>query len=174
MGAVVDDRRYEASTIEATGTILMKRTLTALTVAASLIAGGASAFDLNITLTEERELTGTRTVGDLTVGVKALIGSYSLKCKLDGKLHLTSTIEIVTDPRKFYDYYEIQLETDGEFTMTLDPDTAGVKTLPYLHNKKCSDVLDEHPEVTFIPVKSINGFTDWRSFLIDLINQGYK
>ena len=30
----------------------MKRTLTALTVAASVIAGGASAFDLNITLTE--------------------------------------------------------------------------------------------------------------------------
>ena len=54
----------------------MKRTLTALTVAASLIAGGASAFDLNITLTEQREMTGKRMVGDLTVGVKALIKIY--------------------------------------------------------------------------------------------------
>ena len=152
----------------------MKLTLTALTVAASLIAGGASAFDLNITLTEERELTGTRTVGDLTVGVKALIGNYSLKCKLDGKMHLISTTAIVTDPSNFQDYYEIQLETDGEFTMTFVPPKSGGKELPFLPNKKCSDVLDTQPEVTFIPVKSINGFTDTRSLFIDLINQGYK
>ena len=152
----------------------MKRTLTALTVAASLIAGGASAFDLNITLTEERELTGTRTVGDLTVGVKALVGNYSLNCKLDGKMHLISVAEIVTDPVSFQSYYEIQLETDGEFTMTFGPAKNGDKTLPFLPNNKCSDVLDIQPEVTFIPVKSINGFTDTRSLLIDLINQGYE
>ena len=152
----------------------MKRTLTALTVAASLIAGGASAFDLNITLTEERELTGTRTVGDLTVGVKALIGNYSLKCKLDGKMHLISTTEIVTDPSKYESYYEIQLETDGEFTMTFGPAKNGDKDLPFFPSNKCSDVLDTNPEVTFIPVKSINGFTDTRSLLIDLINQGYE
>ena len=152
----------------------MKLTLTALTVAASLIAGGASAFDLNITLTEERELTGTRTVGDLTVGVKALIGNYSLKCKLDGKMHLISTTEIVTDPSKYESYYEIQLETDGEFTMTFGPAKNGDKDLPFFPSNKCSDVLDTNPEVTFIPVKSINGFTDTRSLLIDLINQGYE
>ena len=152
----------------------MKRTLTALTVAASLIAGGASAFDLNITLTEQREMTGTRMVGDLTVGVKALIRNYSLNCKLDGKMHLISSTEIVTDPSNFQSYYEIQLETDGEFTMTFGPAKDGGKTLPFLPNRKCSDVLDTHPEVTFIPVKSINGFTDTRSLLIDLINQGYK
>ena len=152
----------------------MKLTLTALTVAASLIAGGASAFDLNITLTEERELTGTRTVGDLTVGVKALIGNYSLNCKLDGKMHLISAAEIVTDPSNYQSYYEIQLEADGEFTMTFGPAKDGGKELPGYSRGKCSDFLDEHPEVTFIPVKSINGFTDWRSFLIDLINQGYK
>ena len=152
----------------------MKLTLTALTVAASLIAGGASAFDLNITLTEEREMAGKRMVGDLTVGVKALVGNYSLNCKLDGKMHLIITTEIVTDPSKYESYYEIQLETDGEFTMTFGPAKNGNKTLPFLPNNKCSDVLDIQPEVTFIPVKSINGFTDTRSLLIDLINQGYK
>ena len=153
----------------------MKRTLTALTVAASLIAGGASAFDLNITLTEQQEMTGTRMVGDLTVGVKALIERYTwLTCNLDGKMHLKSFTEIVTDPSKYESYYEIQLETDGEFTMTFVPPKSGGKELPFLPNKKCSDVLDTNPEVTFIPVKSINGFTDTRSLLIDLINQGYK
>ena len=83
----------------------MKLTLTALTVAASLIAGGASAFDLNITLTEEREMTGKRMVGDLTVGVKALIRNYSWdSCNLDGKMHLISTAEIVTDPSQLSDH----------------------------------------------------------------------
>ena len=152
----------------------MKLTLTALTVAASLIAGGASAFDLNITLTEEREMAGKRMVGDLTVGVKALIRNYSLNCKLDGKMHLISTTEIVTDPSKYESYYEIQLETDGEFTMTFGPAKNGDKDLPFFPSNKCSDVLDTNPEVTFIPVKSINGFTDTRSLLIDLINQGYE
>ena len=153
----------------------MKRTLTALTVAASLIAGGVSAFDLNITSTEQREMTGTRMVGDLTVGVKALIPDYSwVNCNLDGKMHLLSAAEIVTDPSNYQSYYEIQLEADGEFTITISPAKKGDKTIPVYSRRKCSDVLDEHPEMTFIPVKSINGFTDWRSFLIDLINQGYK
>ena len=153
----------------------MKLTLTALTVAASLIAGGASAFDLNITLTEEREMAGKRMVGDLTVGVKALVRNYSwVNCKLDGKMHLISVAEIVTDPVSFQSYYEIQLETDGEFTMTFGPAKNGDKDLPFFPSNKCSDVLDTNPEVTFIPVKSINGFTDTRSLLIDLINQGYE
>ena len=153
----------------------MKLTLTALTVAASLIAGGASAFDLNITLTEQREMTGKRMVGDLTVGVKALIRNYSWdSCDLDGKMHLISFTEIVTDPSNYQSYYEIQLEADGEFTMTFGPAKDDDKDLPGYSRGKCSNFLDEHPEVTFIPVKSINGFTDWRSFLIELINQGYK
>ena len=159
----------------------MKLTLTALTVAASLIAGGASAFDLNITLTEQRDMTGTRMVGDLTVGVKALIPDYSwMNCNLDGKMHLISAAEIETDPSNFQSYYEIQLEADGEFTMTISPGKSSIsgkgdyKDLPGFPNSKCSDVLDTNPEVTFIPVKSINGFTDTRSLLIDLINQGYK
>ena len=153
----------------------MKRTLTALTVAASLIAGGASAFDLNITLTEQREMTGKRMVGDLTVGVKALIRNYSWdSCDLDGKMHLISFTEIVTDPSKYQSYYEIQLEADGEFTITISPAKIGDKMIPAYISRKCSDVLDEYPEVTVIPVKSINGFTDTRSLLIDLINQGYE
>ncbi|MDC1274871.1 hypothetical protein N8Z59_04150 [Planktomarina temperata] len=159
----------------------MKRTLTALTVAASVIAGGASAFELNTTTTERLEMTGKRMVSDLTVGVKALIERYTwLTCNLDGKMHLKSFTEIVTDPSKYESYYEIQLEADGEFTMTISPGKSsisgkgGYKDLPGFPNSKCSDVLDTNPEVTFIPVKSINGFTDTRSLLIDLINQGYE
>ena len=120
----------------------MKRTLTALTVAASLIAGGASAFDLNITLTEQQEMTGTRMVGDLTVGVKALIEIIHGDCNLDGKMHLISVTEIVTDPSNYQSYYEIQLEADGEFTMTFGPAKDGDKTLPAYPTGKCSDVLD--------------------------------
>ena len=153
----------------------MKLTLTALTVAASLIAGGASAFDLNTTATEQLEMAGKRMVGDLTVGVKALIERYTwLTCNLDGKMHLISFTEIVTDPSNYQSYYEIQLEADGKFTMTFGPAKDGDKYLPGFPNSKCSDFLDTNPEVTFIPVKSINGFTDTRSLLIDLINQGYE
>ena len=153
----------------------MKLTLTALTVAASLIAGGVSAFDLNTTATEQLEMTGKRMVSDLTVGVKALIERYTwLTCNLDGKMHLKSFTEIVTDPSNYQSYYEIQLEADGEFTMTFGPAKDGGKDLPGFPKSKCSDVLDTNPEVTFIPVKSINGFTDTRSLLIDLINQGYE
>ena len=153
----------------------MKRTFTALTVAASLIAGGASAFELNTTTTERLEMTGKRMVSDLTVGVKALIEKYPwLTCNLDGKLHLKSFTEIVTDPSKYDLYYEIQLEADGEFTMTFGPAKDGGKRLPGFPNSKCSDDLDINPDATFIPIKSINGFTDSRGLLLDLINQGYE
>tara|TARA_B110000208_G_scaffold115273_1_gene141525 strand:- start:91 stop:258 length:168 start_codon:yes stop_codon:yes gene_type:complete len=54
----------------------MKRTLTALTVAATMFASSASAFEVNTTPTEENRIAGKRMVGDLTVGVKALITTY--------------------------------------------------------------------------------------------------
>ena len=152
----------------------MKRTLTALTVAASLIASGVSAFKMNTTETEENRIAGKRMVGDLTVGVKALVGHYSFdNCRLDGKMHLISFTEIETEPNDYFPYYEIQLEADGEFTMTFGPKKDGDKVLPYFPEKKCSEISDRHPDATFIPVKSINGFTDRRSFFTDLINQGY-
>ena len=153
----------------------MKRTLTAMTVAATMFASSASAFEVNTTRTEENRITGIRMVGDLTVGVKALIASYShYNCRLDGKMHLVSYQEIETDPSDYGQYYQIQLEADGEFTMTYGPMRDGDKRLPYLRTTKCSDISDSHPDATFIPVKSINGFTDRRSFFVDLINQGYE
>ena len=153
----------------------MKRTLTALTVAATMFASSASAFEVNTTQTEENRIAGIRMVGDLTVGVKALIGTGSwISCGLNGKMHLISFTQIETDPHDYYRYYQIQLETDGEFTMTYGPTRDGDKGLPFFSEKKCSDISDLHPDATFIPVKSINGFTDRRSFFIDLINQGYE
>ena len=153
----------------------MKRTLTALTVAATMFASSASAFELNTTITEENRITGKRMVGDLTVGVKALILSwYNSGCGLDGKMHLFSDTEIVTELDSYTEYYQIQLETDGEFTMTYGPTKKGGKELPDLPYAQCSNILELDHDTTFIPVKSINGFTDRRSFFVDLINQGYE
>jgi hypothetical protein len=153
----------------------MKRTLTAMTVAATMFASSASAFEVNTTPTEENRIAGKRMVGDLTVGVKALITTYPwANCRLDGKMNLVSHQEIKTEPDNYSHYYQIQLEADGEFAMTYGPTKNGDKDLPFLPNKKCSDISDLHPDTTFIPVKSINGFTDRRSFFTDLINQGYE
>tara|TARA_R110000764_G_scaffold49108_3_gene108787 strand:- start:88 stop:552 length:465 start_codon:yes stop_codon:yes gene_type:complete len=154
----------------------MKRTLTALTVAATMFASSASAFDMNTTLTHESRLLGTPTIGDLTVGVPAIITIYSDNgCTIDGKLHLRSTSEIVTEQAPYATYYKVQLQADGEFIMAFDSTTDnGNKRIPPLGPQKCDEVRYSAPDETFIPVKSINGFTDRRSFVIDLINQGYE
>mgnify|MGYP005994823133 CR=1 FL=1 len=153
----------------------MKRTLTALTLAASLIASGASAFEMNTTQTDESRLMGTPIVGDLTVGVPAIITVFSnTSCTIDGKLHLRSTSPIVTEQSSYSIYYKVQLQADGEFIMTFDSTTDnGNKRIPPLGQQKCDELMYSAPDETFIPVKSMNGFTDRRSFVIDLINQGY-
>ena len=144
----------------------MKLTLTALTVAASLIAGGGLAFDMNVTTEEHNRLRGKPMVGDLAVGVKGLLNSYSLGCLKNGKVYLGSTDTLETKTLSVIPYYEIIRQADGGFTATYGPKENGDKDLPSLPNGKC--------ENTFYPINSINGFTDWRSFLIDLINQGYE
>jgi hypothetical protein len=154
----------------------MKQILATITVAVTLVASSASAFDINTTITEESRMTGERLIGDLTVGVQALISRWKDKCIIDGKLHLPSNTEIETDPSDYTHYYKIKLESDGEFTMTYGPNGGGDKGLPRMSLPPCEypfvDTTD--PDLTFFPVKSINGFTDSRSFLVDLINQGYK
>jgi|TARA_R110000803_G_scaffold143479_1_gene209534 hypothetical protein len=154
----------------------MKQILATITVAVTLVASSASAFDINTTTTEESRMAGKRLISDLTVGVQALIERWQYGCIIDGKLHLLSSNEIETDPRHHTSYYKIKLEPDGEFTMTYGPTGGGTKLLPRMRMGKesCPEYDTTHPELTFIPVKSINGFTDSRSFLVDLINQGYK
>ena len=136
----------------------MKQILATITVAVTLVASSASAFDINTTTTEESRMAGKRLISDLTVGVQALIERWQYGCIIDGS------------------YYKIKLEPDGEFTMTYGPTGGGTKLLPRMRMGKesCPEYDTTHPELTFIPVKSINGFTDSRSFLVDLINQGYK
>lgn len=153
----------------------MKRELKALTVAVALIASEASAFDTNITSTELNRISGKRMVGELSVGVQALIVMYTRLCVIDGKLYLPSNTTIETEPNEFITHYRIQLEADGDFTMTYGPSELGDKDFPLLGNEPCytkDDPVD--PELTYIPVKSINGFTDTRSFATDLANKGYK
>jgi hypothetical protein len=152
----------------------MKQILATITVAVTLVASSASAFDINTTITEERRMTGKRLISDLTVGVQALMAKYSNGCLIDGKLHFLSINEIETAPSDYRGYYKIKLEPDGEFTMTYGPTGDGDKDLPRMWKGSCSEYDTTDPELTFIPVKSINGFTDSRSFLVDLINQGYK
>ena len=156
----------------------MKLTLTALTVAASLIASGVSAFEMNTTKTEELRIARKLMVADLTVGVRALVNGYEGSgCTIDGKVHLRSSTEIETEPNDYISYYKITLAVDGLFYMTYGPQGNGDKELPYRTSRKCSYYTDPDytdPDETFVPVHSINGFTDRRSFFIDLINQGYK
>ena len=153
----------------------MKQILATITVAVTLVASSASAFDINTTTTEESRMAGKRLISELTVGVQALIVQWnSSGCIIDGKLHLPSNTVIVTDPSDYTHYYKIKLEPDGEFTMTYVPTGDGYKYLPRMGKGSCTEYDTTDPELTFIPVKSINGFTDSRSFLVDLINQGYK
>ena len=152
----------------------MKRTLTALTVAASLIASGGLAFDMNVTQEEHNRLLGKPMVGDLAVGVKGLLNSYGFGCVKNDKVYLNSSTDLDTKTLSVIPYYEIIRQADGGFTATYGPSESGDKDLPSLPNVKCDDVAESHSENTYYPINSINGFTDWRSFLIDLINQGYE
>jgi len=158
----------------------MKLTLTALTIVASLIAGMALAFDINLTEEEENKLRGNPMVGDLAAGVKGLLSMYSLGCLRNSKLYLYSSEALETDPVDYFSYYEIVKQPDGGFILTyknansvaLNGDDE--KRIPGTASLLCDNIIEESPGVTFYPIKSINGFTDKRSFIIDLINQGYK
>jgi len=152
----------------------MKLTLTALTVAVSFMASGTSAFEMNTTMPEENKMLGKPVVGDLAVGVKALLSSYALGCVRNGKIYLYSFDTLETDPTDYSSYYEIIKEADGGFAITYGPAKDGDKDIPTVSGWKCENALEEIPETIFYPINSINGFTDRRSFVIDLINQGYE
>lgn len=152
----------------------MKQALTSLTLAASLMASGASAFEQNYTYIEESKLRGLPTVGDLSVGVRGLLDAYSIGCKRNGKLYLSSNDRLQTDPRDYSGYYQIIKQVDGEFIVTYRPESGDNPRFPGLHSGDCDKQAERNPALTFYPVKNINGFTDTKSLIIDLINQGYK
>lgn len=152
----------------------MKRILIALTVAATMFASNASAFELNTTIEESHRLQGKPMVGDLAVGVKGLLSAYALGCERNGKYHLVSHYALETDPSEYFSYFEIIKQANGEFTITYGPAENGDKDLPSMQTWKCDTVVEEYPGTIFYPINSINGFTDQRSFLIDLINKGYE
>lgn len=152
----------------------MKLTLTALTVAATMFASCVSAFETNIGLKELNQIQGTPTVGDLNVGVRALISSRET-CQIEGRLYLSSLISLETDPSDFVPYYAITKQPDGGFTVSLGPTGNGNKRLPpsFAMFAPCPEETEPYMSGTFHPIKSINGFTDLHSFWVDLINQGY-
>lgn len=152
----------------------MKLTLTALTVAASLIASGAYAFEMNTTELEENKMLRKPVVGDLAVGVKALLSEYGLGCIRNGKMYLFNDTALETDPSSYSSYYEIIKEAGGGFAMTYSPAKERDKEIPYLDHTRCDEAMRGNPQVIFYTINSINGFTDRRSFIIDLINQGYE
>ena len=134
----------------------------------------AYAFEINTTQAEENKMLKRPMVGDLAVGVKGLIESYVLGCVRKGKLYLHSHELLEVDPKGYYSYYEITMEVDGGFAVTYSPSKDGYKTIPVLNTFKCDKVLENNAEAIFYPVNSINGFTDRRSFILDLINRGYE
>ena len=79
-----------------------------------------------------------------------------------------------TEPRDYSGYYQIIKQADGEFIVTYRPASGDNPRVPGLQSGDCDKVAEQNPAATFYPVKSINGFTDSKSFIIDLINQGYK
>lgn len=152
----------------------MKRTLTALTVAASLIASGAYAFEMNTTLSEENKMRGKPVVGDLAVGVKALLNEYGLGCIRNGKMYLYHDTTLITDQSDYSSNYEIIKEADGGFAITYGAAKKADKEIPHLDRSRCDEVGEYDPQLILYPINSINGFTDRRSFVIDLINKGYE
>jgi hypothetical protein len=151
----------------------MKRTFTTLAVLASLTAGGASAFEMNANSAELNSIEGAPVVGDLSVGVKALINFWGL-CSKEGRLYLDARTQLVTEPKDYSFYYEITRQPDGEFAMSYGPNGKGIKILPGRLQGSCESYITLNGDTTFSPVASINGFTDLRSLWIDLVNQGYE
>jgi hypothetical protein len=153
----------------------MKRTLTALTVAASLIASGGLAFDMNVTEEEHNRLLGKPMVGDLAVGVKGLLNNWNNGCLKNGKAYLVSTDTLETEPSDYSSHFEIIMETNGGFAVTYVPlKDRDEPIAPHRRYDNCDNLSEYLPEATFYPINSINGFTDWRTLLVDLINQGYQ
>ena len=149
----------------------MKRTLTILAVLASLTAGGASAFEINVNSVELNRIAGAPMVGDLSVGVKASIGTWKL-CLEEGRLYLDTGAKLETDPIKYFSRYEIMRQPNGEFAMSYIPIESW--ELPPNDWMACDLYEEIYGDTTFSPVASINGFTDLRSLWIDLINRGYE
>jgi hypothetical protein len=150
----------------------MKRTFTTLAVLASLTAGGASAFEINANSLELNSIAGATMVGDLNVGVKALITSSGKLCLEEGRLYLPSGATLETDPSEYLSHYEIMRQPNGEFAMSYIPSEN--KPLPPNAWIACDLYEEIKGDTTFSPVASINGFTDLRSLWIDLVNQGYE
>jgi hypothetical protein len=150
----------------------MKRTLTALAVLASLAAGGASAFEINANSVELNSIEGAPMVSDLSVGVKAMILSWTGFCSEEGRLYLNTSLQLETDPSEYSSHYEIMRQPNGEFAMSYI--TSENKQLPPNQWMPCDLYERVNGDTTFSPVASINGFTDLRSYWADLVNQGYQ
>lgn len=150
----------------------MKRTFTALAVLASLAAGGASAFEINANSAELNSIEGAPMVSDLSVGVKAVILSWMGLCSEEGRLYLDTSVKLETDPSEYSSHYEIMRQPNGEFAMSYIP--PGKKRLPPNRHQPCDLYERTNGDTTFSPVASINGFTDLRSYWVDLVNQGYR
>jgi hypothetical protein len=151
----------------------MKRTFTALAVLASLAAGGASAFEMNANSAELNSIEGAPVVGDLNVGIKAVIRMGMGFCSEEGRLYLDASTKLVTKHSDYDFYYEITRQPEGEFAMSHGPNGKGWKILPGRLQETCESYITLNGETTFLPVASINGFTDLRSLWVDLVNQGY-
>ena len=119
-------------------------------------------------------MRGKPVVGDLSVGVKGLLSYYSFGCVRNGKIYLNSDSTLETDPNDYSSHYEIIRQVDGGFVVTYVPAQEGDKDMPPFIRTKCDDIAEYYSESTFYPINSINGFTDRRSLLINLINQGYE
>ena len=150
----------------------MKLPMATLTIVTAFIANSALAFEANLTDFETRKMLGEPMVQDLAVGVKGMVTRVNF-CPLDGQLFLEGGSSLETDPSPYGQHFNIVLQPDGAFQADLVTDASKSKrivlVLPW--RDACTD---EAVELGLFPISSISGFTDMRSFVEYLIEQGYK
>ena len=84
-------------------------------------------------------------------------------------------VDLGYDIKPTTSHFEIIMEPNGGFAVTyLPPKNGDVPIAPHRGYDNCDNLSEYLPEATFYPINSINGFTDWRTLLVDLINQGYE
>ena len=107
----------------------------------------------------------------MAVGVKALFNIYEF-CSKDGELLIDGWGKIDTDPSGFSPHFQLILQPNGAFDVTFMPGPSADGRFDIYHSE-CDDT-GEFKERTMYRINSINGFTDLKSLVEDLIQQGFN
>ena len=127
------------------------------------------AFDDNLTDKEDYQLRNKPMVMDLAVGVKGAIDYFDF-CSYQGKLVIGGWTKLTTDPSDYFPHYLIVLQADGSFEVTLVQAAKGDREVSINHSA-CWLEGEDKDEPLF-QIKSINGHTDLKSFILSVKDIG--